>query len=441
MREEDNYNGRVILTYGRSLMALTAAHSLGRRGIEVVGCDDVDMTVLQFSRYTKKYFVHPSYEHDPQAYLDRLEEKIIEYKPDDGRPYVLMPMFSDAKLLAKHRDRFEQHITLAAPHIDSIDAVAGKVEFARLCQKLDLPMPETHIIEDANALDNIKDDLDYPVLLKTPASQGGRGIDKCHSAQELEEIFKKNQQKHGSCPVVQAMIGGEDYCFTALAKNGEILASMAYTNLYQFPKKTGSGIMRETVDDAPFRESAVKILKETNWTGVAEIDFRWSEKAEDPAYLIELNARYWAGLFHSVVSGVDYPWLSYKLVTEGTIGQAPDVKIGRKTKVPGLWAMSALQEVLENEQDWDKVKEAWAGIWQRDDPLDWKAKWSRFSDAFQHFFSEGDMRNAFKQMRTEGKEAVSELDFEEDDPLTSLGILFIASSLVRHGKLPPEVRH
>ena len=40
------YAGRAIVMYGQSLMALEIAHSLGERGIEVIGCDDVDFTVL-----------------------------------------------------------------------------------------------------------------------------------------------------------------------------------------------------------------------------------------------------------------------------------------------------------------------------------------------------------------------------------------------------------
>ena len=40
--------GRVILTYGRSLMALVIARSLAQRGVEIIGCDDVDLTVLSF---------------------------------------------------------------------------------------------------------------------------------------------------------------------------------------------------------------------------------------------------------------------------------------------------------------------------------------------------------------------------------------------------------
>jgi hypothetical protein len=31
--------------------------------------------------------------------------------------------------------------------------------------------------------------------------------------------------------------------------------------------------------------------------------------------------------------------------------------------------------------------------------------------------------------------------FRSDDPLVSLGVLFIVASLLRHGRLPPEIRY
>lgn len=48
---------------------------------------------------------------------------------------------------------------------------------------------------------------------------------------------------------------------TAICDHGEIITSMAYKNLYQFPRDTGAGIMRETIDDKPFLETARKLLK------------------------------------------------------------------------------------------------------------------------------------------------------------------------------------
>jgi hypothetical protein len=58
--------GRVILTYGRSLMALVIARSLAQRGVEVIGCDDVDLTVMSFSKHVKETFHRRAVEASPR---------------------------------------------------------------------------------------------------------------------------------------------------------------------------------------------------------------------------------------------------------------------------------------------------------------------------------------------------------------------------------------
>ena len=100
--------GRVIVTYGRSMMALVIAHSLGRRGIEVIGCDDVELTVLNFSRYVKNNFVHIPQDPDPEAFVNDLAKKCERYVPDDGKPFVLMPVFRETEVLAKHKHLFQR---------------------------------------------------------------------------------------------------------------------------------------------------------------------------------------------------------------------------------------------------------------------------------------------------------------------------------------------
>ena len=69
-RSEQKIRGRAIVTYGRSLMSLVIARSLSERGIEVIGCDDVDLTVLSFSKHTKDSFTHPHFEREPEAALN-----------------------------------------------------------------------------------------------------------------------------------------------------------------------------------------------------------------------------------------------------------------------------------------------------------------------------------------------------------------------------------
>ena len=65
-------HGRVILTYGRSLMSLAAAQVLNDRGVEVIGCDSIDLTVTQHSRYCSDYAVHRDFDEDPEGFIDDL---------------------------------------------------------------------------------------------------------------------------------------------------------------------------------------------------------------------------------------------------------------------------------------------------------------------------------------------------------------------------------
>jgi hypothetical protein len=69
--------GRVILTYGRSLMALAIARALALRGVEVIGCDDVEGTVLSFSKHVQETFTLPAWDKEPEEYLDAMRRAMI----------------------------------------------------------------------------------------------------------------------------------------------------------------------------------------------------------------------------------------------------------------------------------------------------------------------------------------------------------------------------
>jgi predicted ATP-grasp superfamily ATP-dependent carboligase len=431
--------GRVIVTYGRSLMALTAAHSLGSRGIEIIGCDDVDMTVVRFSKYVSDYFLHAPYQKDVEQYLDDLEKQIIKHKPDDDRPYILMPMFRDAKILSEYKDRFRDHITVSVPDYETISRITPKDVFAETCAELGLSIPYTYHPEDESDLENYKEKIDFPLLIKTPDGAGGRGIDKVNNYEELVRLFVKNKKEYGVSPLLQQMVEGRDYCLTAICNHGQIEASMAYKNVYQFPRDTGAGIMRETIDDKPFIETADKLLGALKWHGLAQLDFRWNGKESDPPYLIEANPRYWAGLFHSVESGIDYPWLLYQLMAFGKITDKTPVKIGTKTKVQGLWAISAIQDVIDSGIDLEGLKNTWKEIWDKNSDESWRNRFSSLADSMKDSIDLESFQKAYKTMQNRGEEAGNEFVAEED-PKTALGFLFIASSLIRHGELPPEVK-
>jgi predicted ATP-grasp superfamily ATP-dependent carboligase len=432
----DLTKGRVIVTYGRSLIALTIAQSLGSRGVEVVGCDDVGLTVLSFSRYATKHFIHASATADPDRFIDDLEAAIIRYKPPEDRPYVLMPCFQETRLIARHAERLSRHITIAAPAIEAIRAVDPKDNLMRTARGLNLRIPSTWTSEEL-ASGALPAPTVFPVIVKPTRGVGGRGVHRIVDAEALATALA-DWRANGDSMLVQDFVRGEDYCLTALFDRGVLKASAAYHNLSQFPRGAGAGVLRETVDDAPFLAPVRALFGALGWTGVAEIDFRWDGSAEP--YLIEVNPRFWAGLFHTVESGVDFPWMLYELAVTGEVSTSAVPKIGQRTRVGGLYLLSAIQEVAASDEGFAAAKAAWGDAAK-------KFQSGRLFDAAKDLARAvtggPDMAQAAARLRAalrSAQNAPNEL-FRSEDPLVSLGALFIVASLLRYGRLPPEIKY
>ncbi len=172
---------------------------------------------------------------------------------------------------------------------------------------------------------------------------------------------------------------------------------------------------------------------------MAEVDFRWDGAAEPR--LIEVNPRFWAGLFHTVESGVDFPWLLYELAVTGQVSTPAEPILGQRTKVAGLYLLSAIQEVADSDEAFAAARASWAAAAQ-------KFQSGRLLDAVRELAraaAEGpaDVARAAGALRValrSARNAPNEL-FRSDDPLVSLGALFIVASLLRYGRLPPELKY
>lgn len=430
-------SGRAIVTYGRSLMSLAIARSLHARGVEVIGCDDVGLTALSFSKNISDYFTHPMRTDDPEGFLECMVEKAKEHRPGDGRPYVLMPAFDGMRFFAEHRARFDGIVDVAAPDFSAVDKVDPKDHLMVLADEFELPAPRTVKVSSREDLKAAAKEVRFPVMLKAPDKVGGRGVTKAENAEALFGQY----EKLGTGPaLVQEFIEGVDYCHAVIFEKGELKGSMAYKNLRQWPRTSGAGVLRETVDDAPFVETTRRLLGPLGWNGIAEIDYRWSEDPNDAAFLIEVNPRFWAGLFHSISSGVDFPWMLYELTVEGRVITGADKRVGERTRIPGVAMLSAVNEIARSETDFGRLGDAWRGA---GDSL----KEGRIGEAVRRFarnvgkvVDRDDIAFKLFEAMSEVRGAKGELSFKEDR-MANLGFLYVVSSLIRHGELPPEMKH
>ncbi len=418
-------------------MSLVIAHSLGKRGVEVIGCDDVEMTVLSFSRFVKQNFVHAPLQEDPEEFIRDLIAKVKKYRPDDGRPYLLMPVFRETEVIAQYRSRFEPLIQVIAPPFEAIRRVHPKDRLFSSAAELGVPVPPTWSLADTT-VEEVLQEAHFPVLLKPTDQVGGRGIEMCEDATELQELLRDYRCDHYGTPLVQEFAPGDDYCLTVLFQEGELVASMAYRNLQKFPAQSGAGILRETVDDRQFLQVARDLLGPLRWHGIAEIDFRWDGEADHQPRLIEVNPRFWAGLFQSVESGLDFPWLVFQLALQGHVDPPPPVAIGKRTKVPGLWLIAAIGDLSRSEKRYNDLRQAWREARGQIENRQLRQALQTLAVSLERKGGIRDTVGALRRIIQEGRHAKNDL-FYREDPFIVLGVIFILASLIRHRKLPPEL--
>ena len=419
-----------LITYGRSLMALTMAESVQPLVDRVVGLDTIGLTALSFSKYCDetRTVSEPS---DEEAYTKDIADLCNEFS---DCTVLILPGFEDMEALARHRDQLPSNAKLAAPAQASIERVTPKHCFAELVKEHGINAPDTEVFHSRDEAQN-GPRMGFPVLMKPSRGAGGRGISKVENQKAFDAYLEEHDQQYPL--LAQSLAQGEDYCVSALAREGEVLVMSAYTNLENQPREAGAGVVRETVTTAPFEDDIRKIAKATGWTGVFETDFMWSGDETDPPSVIEVNARFWAGLRHSTLSGVDYARLLAELTLHGELTSTPgEPEIGFRSQVPLAWIPSAVDGAFSESEYANQLSESWKRLKDADG----------FSlKNFGRLLASLSDAKAAKEALEDVTHRVmdrSSLDVDllaKDDPAAALGALFIVSHLVKFGELPPEV--
>ncbi|MCP4262380.1 MAG: ATP-grasp domain-containing protein [Planctomycetes bacterium] len=435
--------GRAIITFSRGWQTLVATRSLGQRGVEVITGDEYAMTAASFSRYSIAEFRYPNPSIESEAFLDVLEKAVIENKPEDeATPYVLLPIHKETYLIARHRERFEPHISVPIPQIEHIEQVHNKGTLAAYAIKRGLPTPRTWIPENLEHFKSIASKVELPAFVKLRESASGVGIRKVKTLNELkatfEEFIERFKLKESDYPIIQQGVPGNDYCVTTLFDHGKMVASMTYRGLRAFPAERGATVMRETVEAPEMEKIAAELMGSIGWHGVAELDFRWEGTSETQPQLIEVNPRFFGGLIQSVESGWDYPWLLFQLAVEGHIEPVKETRTDVRTETPILAFLATLQELADNERGMAVLNNSWE---QAKEEFRTGSKRQGIRKLFRGVKESFDVKvrfNKTKQLLEQHKDNIYDV-LSRDDPMAALGVLYPLAVFLRHGKVNLEL--
>ncbi len=426
---------RAIVTYSRGWHTLAICRSLGRAGIEVHCGEEVPFAPAFFSKYCTSHFEYPSVSEQPDEFVDLLLKKVKELKPEDDEPYVLMPVHKETWLIAKHRERFEPYVSVPLTSYENLELTNDKGRLAVLAEELGIKLPGTRQFMDLADVYREVPNMQFPVFLKMRAGAAGVGLKKCDTPEELTSSFSEFVSGYGlqpeEYPLVQDFIPGEDYCYTTLYDHGRKVASMTYHNVRAFPRGTGAGALRETVDLPEADAAASKLLSHLGWHGMAQLDFRQGEDGQ--VYLIEVNPRFFGGLPQAIASNVDYPQLLFRIASGETV-ETPDVDYSARTEAPVVGLIATLDEIAHDETLWNRFQVARDKMVAQGDESEHQGKLRPLLSALRQAANPADLKAYFHQMFDKHSGTIDDV-LQSDDPEPVLGVLFPVALALRKGKL------
>lgn len=353
---------KVLVTDAQMRNSLAIIRSLGRRGLEVTGAEETRFATGFFSNYCKNKIVYPSPAKYPDEFADYLLNVVRE-----GNYQVIFPVIDRTVIpVVKHKREFSKYTLVPFPDYEVVMKAMDKAETIRIAQESGIACPETYMVDSIEEIEAIQDELQFPVVIKPRRSCGSRGLTLCQSAEELALKYPAVVAAYGSC-MIQEYIppGGEELgVYVLLNYDSELRAVTVQKRLRSYPVSGGPSTLRETIKRPELIEVALSLLKAFQYWGIAMVEFKVDPRDNQPK-LMEINPRWWGSLQLSILSGVDFPHLLYRLMTEGDIEPTLDYEIGVKCRwlLPGdiLWFLSAnrklqnLPKFLKYEQHDDIV--------------------------------------------------------------------------------------
>jgi predicted ATP-grasp superfamily ATP-dependent carboligase len=89
--------------------------------------------------------------------------------------------------------------------------------------------------------------------------------------------------------------------------------------------------MRVSIDDPVAADYFRLFLEKLAWHGICQADFIVDERTHVP-YLIDINPRFWGSLVQGIASGVDFPYMLYRIARDGDTEAVTDYRKGVVTR-------------------------------------------------------------------------------------------------------------
>ena len=296
-----------VIIIGGHIQALGLARQTAQLGIHVILFIEDGYSVARYSKAIHKTVVFGSEE--------ELSEHLKKYEDTNA---LLVPTADDyVEYLASHYDELNKHFVLTIPRPEVVMLFGDKRKTYRFAEEQNIPHPKSWYPETISDVIEIANEVSFPIVVKPAVMYRfhklfGKKAFRCDSKEELIGKCKEiNQKLPLSTIVVQEFLAGGAktlYSYGVFSVNGEPKAWIMANRIRQNPMDFGNSTTFAVTCHIPaIEQSARKILKQTQYTGLAEVEYMYDAKSDSYKFL-EINTRAWK--WHSISMGYGFGFLS-----------------------------------------------------------------------------------------------------------------------------------
>jgi predicted ATP-grasp superfamily ATP-dependent carboligase len=297
-------NERVLVTDGTARAVVAACRGLGRVGYRPSVTAAHRPAAAQWSRYCKQRFATPDPVHDPDGFVDRLEQIVRDV------PHELLLASSDAALLAisEHRERIEPYAATGLPPRDAVERVLDKDAIGNAAAAVGLAPPKSVRCDRVDEVAAAVATTGLPVVLKPgrsfePAAARYsrlavvRGVDEARLAEAAAAV---------QAPlIVQEYVDGAIVSVGGVAAEGRLRALAVSRYLRTWPPAAGNAAASETIEPPSLLAERVgALVRRLGWDGIFEVEL---VDAGDRLAVLDFNPRPYGSMTLAIRAGANLP--------------------------------------------------------------------------------------------------------------------------------------
>ena len=278
---------RVLLTGGRSFVALDLARQLARSGHTIIVAESIPVHLCRYSQKIQKNYLVPAPNSDSAAYIDALIS-IIQGEEID----LLIPTCEEIFFIAGALERLCVFCQVFVEPLTRLQRLHSKWEFNQLAYQYGLRVPQTHLITSQDDLRRFININTTPFVLKPVFSRFATNVFIIKSTEQTNQLLEKAAISPEYPWIAQEYIEGKLFCSYSIAHKGHLAAHVVY--MEDFTAGLTTCINFAPVDAPLIDQWVARFVSLEGFTGQIAFDFMLTETGE--LFPLECNPRATSGL-------------------------------------------------------------------------------------------------------------------------------------------------